>query len=453
MRRLLALFAACILVFCATVTVTPAAEAQTAYDAIVEGILNCESSIDISRFKISTGDIRALFQKMLYNEPDLFHVQTGYSYTHLGGNVVEFRPKYEMTKEDYIQARVFCDKEIQKILSLAPAELTDIQKALFFHDYICLNYEYDMTYTNHDMYSMLRDKKGVCMSYALLYDMLLQKNGIDSVAVVSTTINHMWNAIELDGEYYHVDTTWDDPVNDKFGRAKHSFFLLSDEAMAATDHGVFENVGASDDRYDGHEWHQSASEFAFVNGKIYYLYEKNVKETSLDSSQSTTCYTIGDKWYVWGKTSWWTGSYSGLGFFKNQLILNSPTEIYAVDPSTGKKTTLLKPDVSKGYVYGLFVYGDTVHYIISESYDYAVSSVHTAKLDFDPSVDTGTKGDISGNGGIDSSDYIMSKRYVLGTFALDEVQIKMGDVNNDGSLNATDYLMLKRHVLGTYVIG
>lgn len=59
-------------------------------------------------------------------------------------------------------------------------------------------------------------------------------------------------------------------------------------------------------------------------------------------------------------------------------------------------------------------------------------------------------GDLSGDEGISSTDYLMLKRAVLDTFTLSEDQRAAADVNNDGSVNATDYLMLKRVVLGTY---
>ena len=39
--------------------------------------------------------------------------------------------------------------------------------------------------------------------------------------VTSEVINHAWNLIKLDGEWYQVDVTWDDPVWDRLGRVCH----------------------------------------------------------------------------------------------------------------------------------------------------------------------------------------------------------------------------------------
>lgn len=62
-------------------------------------------------------------------------------------------------------------------------------------------------------------------------------------------------------------------------------------------------------------------------------------------------------------------------------------------------------------------------------------------------------GDLNGNGKIDSTDYLMLKRYCLDTFALTEEQIAAADVNRDGRVNALDYMMVKRAAMGTFVIG
>lgn len=62
------------------------------------------------------------------------------------------------------------------------------------------------------------------------------------------------------------------------------------------------------------------------------------------------------------------------------------------------------------------------------------------------------RGDLNGNGKIDAGDYMLLKRYCLGTIGLSDVQTALSDINKDGKINATDYMMLKRAVLGTYTI-
>lgn len=61
-------------------------------------------------------------------------------------------------------------------------------------------------------------------------------------------------------------------------------------------------------------------------------------------------------------------------------------------------------------------------------------------------------GDVNGDGRINAADYLLLKRYVLGTYGFTEKQKAVADVKRDGQINAVDYLLLKRYVLGTYKI-
>ena len=49
-------------------------------------------------------------------------------------------------------------------------------------------------------------------------------------------MNHAWNLIKIDGEWYHIDVTWDDPTPDLLGRVNHVFFLISDDAIASSEY-------------------------------------------------------------------------------------------------------------------------------------------------------------------------------------------------------------------------
>ena len=59
-------------------------------------------------------------------------------------------------------------------------------------------------------------------------------------------------------------------------------------------------------------------------------------------------------------------------------------------------------------------------------------------------------GDLNGDGDVDGRDFMMIKRYVLGTYELTGAALAASDVNVDLSVNAKDYLMVKMYVLGNY---
>ena len=59
-------------------------------------------------------------------------------------------------------------------------------------------------------------------------------------------------------------------------------------------------------------------------------------------------------------------------------------------------------------------------------------------------------GDINGNGRVDTSDYLICRRIVLGTYNANTTQKDVADVNQNGVIDANDYIRIKRIYLGTY---
>ena len=98
--------------------------------------------------------------------------------------------------------------------------------------------EYDMSSNNKaNVYGAMVEKKGVCESYARTMKYILDDMGIESILVTGTATNsngrtedHMWNDIKVDGNWYALDATWDDPVIIGGGKAndeiKHRYFLI-----------------------------------------------------------------------------------------------------------------------------------------------------------------------------------------------------------------------------------
>lgn len=59
------------------------------------------------------------------------------------------------------------------------------------------------------------------------------------------------------------------------------------------------------------------------------------------------------------------------------------------------------------------------------------------------------KGDVNGNGKIDSTDYTMAKRGYLGTLSLSTARLEGTDVNGNGYVDTNDYMQIKQHYIGT----
>jgi transglutaminase/protease-like cytokinesis protein 3 len=52
---------------------------------------------------------------------------------------------------------------------------------------------------------------------------------------------HAWNRVLLDGDWYQLDATWDDPIPDRGDFAGHTYFNVTDDIMDDTHTWVEEN--------------------------------------------------------------------------------------------------------------------------------------------------------------------------------------------------------------------
>ncbi len=117
---------------------------------------------------------------------------------------------------------------------------SDYEKELYLHDALIKKVTY--TYSKleeQNGYTTLVEGKGVCAGYAFALQYLLMRAGIQSYYVVGYAgENHAWNLAKIDGEWYYVDATWDDPVyngSDDPYSPYHSYFNIT-TAMLQEDH-------------------------------------------------------------------------------------------------------------------------------------------------------------------------------------------------------------------------
>lgn len=153
------------------------------------------------------------------------------------------------TEVDEADATTVAGKVNSIVSQLISDGMSDYRRALVLHDWLINNAEYDLTYTHYDAAGVLLYGTGVCDSYARAYQMLLSAAGVESMIVTGTAgsddkgwENHGWNLVLLDGQWYHVDCTWDDPTNSD---ECHDYFCLTDEEIAV-DH-IWNRPGSSVD--------------------------------------------------------------------------------------------------------------------------------------------------------------------------------------------------------------
>ena len=220
-------------------------DTEGAAAAIINGLCSMEKRINLGAYNISTSDAMDLTAEVADFRGDNPYYIFSIWATHDDDDNTILVLGYQYTPEELAE-KLEKDAEEQAVVDAAIAScvadgMSDYEIAKALHDYLALNNEYDMRYysgnvpaISYTAYGALVNRTSVCAGYALAYERLMDQVGIPCEYVTGMTTNgyHAWNIIRIDGEWYHVDVTWDDPTPDREGYVRYKYFLKSDKAMS-----------------------------------------------------------------------------------------------------------------------------------------------------------------------------------------------------------------------------
>lgn len=212
---------------------TLTADEKKLYDDIVSGIENL-------RYKICEDDAYTIQEwtkiyGMVYNqEPRLFYMNSKVKVGKLFYTTKSSEAINKMQKE--------IDATADKLVSEAAGKSSTFEKLKVFHDYLVLNSSFefsegDQSY-NASIYNAFVTGGGQgniqCNGYAKAMQYLCDKAGIVSMVVTGETAegaSHAWNVVDVDGKWYNIDCTWDDPLMDppNYKNIRYNFFLVPDK--------------------------------------------------------------------------------------------------------------------------------------------------------------------------------------------------------------------------------
>lgn len=87
-------------------------------------------------------------------------------------------------------------------------------------------------------YGVLIDRSAMCRGYSSTFQLFMDMLDIECMTVFGTPggngVEHSWNMVKLDGEWYCVDCAWDDPIG---GSSCHTYFnVTSDDFRSGSIH-------------------------------------------------------------------------------------------------------------------------------------------------------------------------------------------------------------------------
>lgn len=238
--------------------------------------------VDVSGLNLTTKNIDEIFQNeyvpLLDANAKYFYVKASIDYTYnlstgeLLTLTVQYKPEY--CKDDapdevkIVSMQKQLETAVSRALECVSEDMSDIEVALALHDYLVRELDYDyqseLAVSNGELEDFpeadctaagaLLNRTAVCQGYAQAYSNLLQRWGIESYIVTSRPMNHSWNLVCMDGKWYHVDVTWDDPVWENYatggytqyydgnndaldeGYVQHTYFLKGDSEIEELSH-------------------------------------------------------------------------------------------------------------------------------------------------------------------------------------------------------------------------
>lgn len=206
---------------------------QKAYYAIKEGLKNLEHSFSVPLLDGKT--LSDLYFMVRMDCPEIFwSVKFSYRY-YRDSEHAEMIPEYLFKKNQIIEHQKALESRIKKLARQAE-NMSEKEKELFVHDFICQNVRYDKLKKaySHEIIGPLSQGVGVCEGIAKSVKILCDALGIwciialcDNNPEKGIKYRHMWNVVRIEGKYYHLDATFDNSLS-KEEVIRYDYVNLSD---------------------------------------------------------------------------------------------------------------------------------------------------------------------------------------------------------------------------------
>lgn len=184
------------------------------------------------RNKLSA-EMKGIIREALSLDDYSAYVLESYAYTIRswgGKSNITVEARYRESVEETAMVEAKADQVLAEILKPG---MNDHEKIKAIHDWVVTHVEYDQSLTYYTAYHAVSLGKAVCQGYSLLGYVMLKKSGFD-VLIAEGAVNtgeHAWNMVKLDGVWYHLDLTWDDPVGVQDDVIRYNYYLRTDEEM------------------------------------------------------------------------------------------------------------------------------------------------------------------------------------------------------------------------------
>ena len=209
---------------------------QAAYHAMKTGFAALSPGFSVPR--LENRELSDIFFRLRLDCPEIFYV-TGFTYRFTpGAENVELLPEYLFDKAKIRDHQKALASRVDKLARPA-MNMTASEKERYIHDFICQNVRYDKLKKpySHEIIGPLGQGVGVCEGIAKSVKILCDALGLWCIIAVSEAnpdqgvkYRHAWNILKLDGQYVHLDATFDNSLGHD-GVIRYDYFNLDDKRL------------------------------------------------------------------------------------------------------------------------------------------------------------------------------------------------------------------------------
>ena len=189
---------------------------KSVYDEMYKALINADEKVTLIT-RVNHDEMLAARNAVYYDNPELFWwCGSTASYYNSDNLITAVEFEYLFSPEELKEANKLFFNRSLPVIFYANLLDNDMDKIKYVHDYICLSAEYDYeAYKAHKTggklqtaYSAIVEYKTVCAGYSRAFAYYMQQLRIP--CTVLSGESHAWNFLEVDGDYYQLDVTWDD---------------------------------------------------------------------------------------------------------------------------------------------------------------------------------------------------------------------------------------------------
>lgn len=205
------------------------AETRTTLEnTLLYSVTAFETTIDISNYNLPANEALNKAILILDSAPEAWAVNEKVSVQTQGSKAKAIIVEYDYTQDEILATQMYIDSIAKKVAAIANTFQTDYDKAKAVYDFLIDNYNYDWSLTKTKEYELFKTGEGVCTAYSLAYKDILQELNIPCLTVSSAEISHMWNVVQIDGDWYNVDVSWGDIYTAEDESFRYDNFMKSD---------------------------------------------------------------------------------------------------------------------------------------------------------------------------------------------------------------------------------